>query len=87
MCRPANEALVVAWHLNKLLEDDAIVSVDSGTITTWAARYIQMRGSMKFSVSGSAGQHGDCPALQYRGRDLPTPGRSGASALSTATAD
>ncbi len=44
---------VVTWHLNKLLDDDAIVSSDSGTIATWAARYIEMRGSMKFSLSGS----------------------------------
>jgi pyruvate dehydrogenase (quinone) len=44
---------VVTHALNKLLEDDAIVSTDSGTITTWTARQIQMRGSMQFSVSGS----------------------------------
>ena len=44
---------VVTYHLNKLLNDDAIVSSDSGTIATWAARYIQMRGKMQFSLSGS----------------------------------
>jgi pyruvate dehydrogenase (quinone) len=44
---------VVTYNLNKLLEDDAIVSADSGTIATWAARYIDMRGSMQFSLSGS----------------------------------
>ena len=44
---------VVTYHLNKLLGDDAIVSADSGTIATWAARYIDMRGSMQFSLSGS----------------------------------
>jgi len=44
---------VVAYELNKLLDDDAIVSADSGTIATWAARYIDMRGSMQFSLSGS----------------------------------
>jgi pyruvate dehydrogenase (quinone) len=44
---------VVTYTLNKLLDDDAIVSTDSGTITTWAARYIEMRGTMKFSLSGS----------------------------------
>jgi pyruvate dehydrogenase (quinone) len=44
---------VVAWTLNRLLDDDAIVSSDSGTITTWSARYIEMRGDMKFSLSGS----------------------------------
>ena len=44
---------VVTYTLNKLLDDDAIVSADSGTIATWAARYIEMRGTMKFSLSGS----------------------------------
>ncbi len=44
---------VVTYHLNKLLKDDAIVSSDSGTIATWSARYIEMRGKMQFSLSGS----------------------------------
>ncbi|HTQ15095.1 MAG TPA: thiamine pyrophosphate-dependent enzyme [Rhizomicrobium sp.] len=44
---------VVAYELNRLLKDDAIVATDSGTITTWAARYLKMRGSMKFSCSGN----------------------------------
>jgi len=39
---------VVTYHLNKLLDDDAIVSADSGTIATWAARYIDMRETMQF---------------------------------------
>jgi pyruvate dehydrogenase (quinone) len=44
---------VVAHELNKLLSDDAIVATDSGTITTWIARHLMMRGSMMFSVSGN----------------------------------
>lgn len=44
---------VITYHLNKLLDNDAIVSSDSGTIATWAARYIEMRGEMKFSLSGT----------------------------------
>jgi pyruvate dehydrogenase (quinone) len=44
---------VVAHQLNALLRDDAIVSADSGTIATWAARHIQMRGNMQFSLSGT----------------------------------
>jgi pyruvate dehydrogenase (quinone) len=44
---------VVAYHLNRLLDDDAIISADSGTIATWAARYIQIRGEMQFSLSGT----------------------------------
>lgn len=43
---------VVTYHLNKLLDDDAIISSDSGTIATWSARYIDIRGSMQFSLSG-----------------------------------
>jgi len=44
---------VVTYHLNRLLNNDAIISSDSGTIATWAARYIDIRGDMKFSLSGS----------------------------------
>jgi pyruvate dehydrogenase (quinone) len=44
---------VVAYELNKLLASDAIVSSDSGTIATWAARYLEMRDDMQFSLSGS----------------------------------
>jgi pyruvate dehydrogenase (quinone) len=44
---------VVTYQLNKLLNDDAIVSSDSGTIATWAARYIEMRDEMQFSLSGT----------------------------------
>lgn len=44
---------VVTHTLNRLLHDDAIVSSDSGTIATWTARYVEMRGNMKFSLSGS----------------------------------
>jgi pyruvate dehydrogenase (quinone) len=44
---------VVVWELNKLLDDDAVVVTDSGTITGLTARFIKMRGAMKFAVSGS----------------------------------
>ena len=43
---------VVTYELNKLLNHDAIVSADSGTIATWTARYIEMRDDMQFSLSG-----------------------------------
>jgi len=43
----------VTYHLNKLLQPDAIVSADSGTIATWTARYIEIRDRMQFSLSGS----------------------------------
>ena len=44
---------VVTHQLNKLLDDDAIVITDSGTITSWVARHVDMRGDMQFSCSGT----------------------------------
>jgi pyruvate dehydrogenase (quinone) len=44
---------VVTHALNGFLADDAIVSADSGTIATWAARHLRMRGDMQFSLSGN----------------------------------
>jgi pyruvate dehydrogenase (quinone) len=44
---------VVAWELGKRLRDDAIVSCDSGTITTWWARQIPARRGQMHSVSGN----------------------------------
>jgi pyruvate dehydrogenase (quinone) len=44
---------VVAYELNRCLSDDAIVCSDSGTIATWAARYIRIRPGQRFSLSGN----------------------------------
>jgi pyruvate dehydrogenase (quinone)/pyruvate oxidase len=44
---------VVTHELSKLLDDDAIVITDSGTITAMTARHVDMRGSMQFSCSGT----------------------------------
>ncbi|HEV2616158.1 MAG TPA: thiamine pyrophosphate-dependent enzyme, partial [Candidatus Acidoferrales bacterium] len=44
---------VVAWELGKRLNDDAIISCDSGTIATWFARYIPVKGQQKHSLSGT----------------------------------
>ena len=44
---------VVAHELGKRLRDDAIIATDSGTITTWAARHIPIRGTQMFSLSGN----------------------------------
>jgi thiamine pyrophosphate-dependent acetolactate synthase large subunit-like protein len=43
---------VAVYNLNRFLTDDAIVASDCGTVTTWAARYVEIRGAMKFSASG-----------------------------------
>ena len=44
---------VVAYELNRLLADDTIITTDSGTNTSWAARFLDIRGRMMFSVSGN----------------------------------
>jgi len=67
---------VVAHELNKLLSDDAIIATDSGTITTWAARHLDIRGSMMFSVSGTlasmacAVPYALAAAIAYPGRQV-----------------
>ena len=54
---------VVAHAVSELLKDNAIVTTDSGTITTWAARHIILRKGMRFSVSGNLATM--APALPY----------------------
>lgn len=44
---------VVAWELGKRLDDDAIISCDSGTIATWFARQIHARGTQMHTLSGN----------------------------------
>jgi len=44
---------VVAWELGKRLREDAIVSCDSGTITSWFARHIPVRRGQMHSLSGN----------------------------------
>ena len=44
---------VVAWELGKRLDDDAIVSCDSGTIATWFARHIPVKNRQMHSLSGT----------------------------------
>jgi pyruvate dehydrogenase (quinone) len=44
---------VVAYHLNQFLDDDAIICSDTGTVTTWAARYVEVKDRMMFSASGT----------------------------------
>jgi pyruvate dehydrogenase (quinone)/pyruvate oxidase len=44
---------VVAYELGRRLRNDAIVSCDSGTITTWWARHIPVKRGQIHSVSGN----------------------------------
>ncbi|RKN05690.1 thiamine pyrophosphate-requiring protein [Streptomyces radicis] len=48
----------VAHALDPLLPDDAILTVDSASVTTWYARHIRMRGTMRGSVSGTLASMG-----------------------------
>ena len=43
---------VVAWNLSQLLDDDAIITGDSGTVTTHVAR-MKLRAQQQFSFSGT----------------------------------
>jgi pyruvate dehydrogenase (quinone) len=67
---------VVAHELNKLLSDDAILATDSGTITTWIARHVDIRGSMMFSCSGNLASmacglpYANAAAVAYPGRQV-----------------
>lgn len=65
---------VVTHHLNKYLHDDAIIACDTGTVTTWVARYVEMRGDMRFACSGMLATM--APALPYSvGAAVAYPGR------------
>ena len=54
---------VVAHELSRLLADDAIITTDSGTITTWVARHVDIRGTQQFSCSGTLASM--APGLPY----------------------
>jgi thiamine pyrophosphate-dependent acetolactate synthase large subunit-like protein len=49
--------------LDDLAEDDAILTTDSGTVTTWAARHWTIRGQREFYLSGNLATM--APALPY----------------------
>lgn len=54
---------VPAWELGKLIDDDAIISCDSGTIATWFARQIPVRRGQLHSLSGTLATM--APGLPY----------------------
>lgn len=53
----------VAWELNDLLPDNAIISGDSGTNTTWIARFFKIKRGQQFSCSGTLATM--APGLPY----------------------
>lgn len=54
---------VVAWEIGKRLNSTAIVSSDSGTITTWMARHIPVKRGQMHSLSGNLATM--APGLPY----------------------
>jgi pyruvate dehydrogenase (quinone)/pyruvate oxidase len=50
---------VIAKIVSDELDENAIISVDCGTNTSWAARYIDIRKGMKFSLSGTLSSMGN----------------------------
>jgi pyruvate dehydrogenase (quinone) len=65
---------VVGHVVNKYLPNDAIIVSDCGTVTTWAARYLKIRGDMMFSASGMLATMGN--GLPYAvGAAIAYPGR------------
>lgn len=59
---PMKPQLVLS-ALDRLLPNDAIITVDNGATTTWAARYLRMRGERRFAWPGTLATMG-C-ALPY----------------------
>jgi pyruvate dehydrogenase (quinone) len=65
---------VVVRQVNQFLHDDAIICCDTGTVTTWAARHIRIKGEMQFSASGTLASMGN--GLPYSiGAAVAHPGR------------
>ena len=65
---------VVVRQVNQFLHDDAITCCDTGTVTTWAARHIHIKGEMQFSASGTLASMGN--GLPYSiGAAVAHPGR------------
>jgi pyruvate dehydrogenase (quinone)/pyruvate oxidase len=53
----------VAWELSKLAASDAIISCDTGTITSWIAQEFTLRENQMFSCSGTLATM--APGLPY----------------------
>ncbi|GAA5183063.1 thiamine pyrophosphate-binding protein [Rugosimonospora acidiphila] len=53
----------VAHMINELAADDAVLTCDSGTVATWAARHWQIHGGREFYLSGNLATM--APGLPY----------------------
>jgi pyruvate dehydrogenase (quinone) len=64
----------LARLVDRLADDDAILTSDSGTIATWAARHFDIRGERAFYLSGNLATM--APGLPYAmGAQVAHPGR------------
>ena len=55
--------------IDRAATDDAVLTCDSGTIATWAARHFDIRGDRQFYLSGNlAGRNGPLPGGELRRR-------------------
>jgi pyruvate dehydrogenase (quinone)/pyruvate oxidase len=67
---------VIAYELNKIVADNAIVTTDAGTNTAWCARFIDVNDNMMFGVSGNLASmacglpYANAAALAYPGREV-----------------
>lgn len=73
MDKPLKPQVVVS-ALSGLIDSNAIICADTGTVTIWAARHLQIRGDMQFSVSGNLSSMAN--GLPYAiGAAMANPGR------------
>jgi pyruvate dehydrogenase (quinone) len=49
---------VVAWELSRLLEDEAVVTCDAGTVAAWWTRLIKSKKGQIHAISGNLGVQG-----------------------------
>ena len=70
---PMKPQLVLS-ELDRVLPSDAIVTVDNGATTTWAARYLRMRGDRRFAWPGTFAPMGGALPCAIAGA-LAHPGR------------
>ncbi len=69
--------------IDRLAADDAILTSDSGTIATWAARHFEIRGGREFYLSGNLATM--APGLPYTiANQSPTPAVSASPSWATA---
>ena len=75
---------MVIRALSDLLADDAVISLDCGANTHFAARCLRLRANQRLTGTGMLATHGAGSALRHRGASWPIP--TGNRSRSSATA-